>query len=210
MKLDEELKNFIRAVKPFDHIGLFYDDVESKRSIAFNYLSYGLETSHGVVYICGEENPDNVRKGLSSLGVDVEPNERSGNLLIKNFHEWYIDGDSTDPYKVMNRLNHIAREFGIKGLGARVAGELSNFYQEKKVNELLKYEYALNRTIAFPIEVMSIYNLNTIVESGYTDTIMPIVKSQGKAIFASKGKHVLIEPERINEADLEKLLELNV
>ena len=91
MQLSEELQSFIRAVKPSDHIGLFYDDVEGKRSIVFNYLANGLEMSRGVVYVYGEENPDNIRKGLTSLGVDVEPNERSGNLLIRNFDDWYIN-----------------------------------------------------------------------------------------------------------------------
>ena len=104
----------------------------------------------------------------------------------------------------------IAKTFSEKGLGARVAGEVSNFYREKRVKDLLNYEYALNKTISFPIEVMSIYDLNIIVETGYTNTIMPIVKSQGKTIFASKGKHVLIEPDKIDEADVEKLLELKV
>ncbi len=127
--------SFIRAVKPSDHIGLFYDDVESKRSIAFNYLADGLEKSRGVVYVCGEENPENVRKGLASLGVDVEPNERSGNLLIRNFDEWYIERGIADPYKIMNRWSEVAKTFSEKGLGARVAGEASNFYREKRVKE---------------------------------------------------------------------------
>jgi hypothetical protein len=210
MQLSEELLNFIRAVKPSDHIGLFYDDVEGKRSIVFNYIADGLENSRGVVYVCGEEKPEVIRKGLASLGVDVEPNERSGNLLIKLFNDWYLEKGVADPYRIMNRWNEIAKLFSERGLGARVAGELSNFYHEKRVKELLKYEYALNKTVSFPIEVMSIYNLKSIVETGYTDTIMPIVKALGKAIFASKGKHVLIEPKKVDETEIEKLLELKI
>ncbi len=60
------------------------------------------------------------------------------------------------------------------------------------------------------MEAMCFYDLNTIVETGYTNTIMPIVKAHGRAIFVSKGKHVLIEPDKIDEADVEKLLELKV
>jgi hypothetical protein len=184
--------------------------VESKRSIAFNYLADGLEKSRGVVYVCGEENPENIRKGLASLGVDVEPNERSGNLLIKNFDEWYIERGKADPYKIMNQWYEVAKTFGEKGLGARVAGEASNFYREKMVKELLRYEYALNKTISFPIEAMCIYDLNIIVETGYTNTIRPIVKAHGKTIFVSKGKHVLIKSDKIDETDVEKLLELKI
>jgi len=205
-----DMRAFIQSVKPKDHSVLFYDDVEKKREIVFNYLSEGLFKSRGIVYVCAEETPEGVRRGLAAAGVDVEPNERSGNILIKTYEGWYREGGMVDPLKIINRWNDAADRFKEKGLGTRVTGETSKFFQDDKVRELLRYEYALHKVMTMPIETLCVYNLNTIIQTGYTEMIMPLVRAHGKAIFSSKNGCAIIEPEEIEDTDVEKLLEIKI
>jgi len=210
MLLDNELKTFLEEVKPSNHVLLFYDSQESKRHILYNYLKDGLEKGRGVVYICSEEKPEEVRRGLNAFGVDVEPNERSGNLLIKNFDEWYIEDGKVEILKIINRWNEAYSRFREKGLGMRVAGETSCFFRQNKVRELLRYEYALHRVVSTPMEVLCAYDIQTIVKTGYTDMIMPLVRAHGKAIFTAHGGSVVLEPEAVEDTDVERLLEIEI
>jgi len=102
MLLEEELRTFFDGMKPSDHALLFYDSQESKHRILYNYLKDGLEKGKGIVYVCSEEKPGQIRRGLRGFGIDVEPNERSGNLIIKNFDEWYIEDGRVEILKIIN------------------------------------------------------------------------------------------------------------
>jgi hypothetical protein len=210
MLIDSGLKTFLEEVKPSNHVLLFYDSQESKRHILYNYLRDGLEKGRGIVYICSEEKPEEVRRGLNAFGVDVEPNERSGNILIRNFDEWYIEDGKVEILKIINRWNEAYNRFREKGLGMRVAGETSCFFRQNKVRELLRYEYALHRVVSTPIEVLCAYDIQTIVKTGYTDMIMPLVRAHGKAIFTAHGGSVVLEPEAVEDTDVERLLEIEI
>jgi hypothetical protein len=210
MLLEKELETFFDGMKPSDHALLFYDSQESKHRILYNYLKDGLEKGKGIVYICSEEKPGQIRRGLRGFGIDVEPNERSGNLLIKNFDEWYIEDGRVEILKIINHWNETYNRFNEKGLGMRVAGETSCFFQQNKVRELLRYEYALHRVVSTPIEVLCAYNIQTIIKTGYIDMIMPLVRAHGKAIFTSREGSVVIEPETVEDTDVEKLLEIEI
>ena len=210
MLLNKQLKTFFDEMKPSDHALLFYDSQKNKHKILYNYLKDGLEKGRGVVYICSEERPDQIRRGLSAAGVDVEPNERSGNMLIKSFDEWYIEEGRVEILKIINHWNEAYNRFKEKGLGMRVTGETSCFFRQNKVRELLRYEYALHRVVSIPIEVLCAYDVQTIVKTGYTDMIMPLVRAHGKAIFTSRDGSVVIEPEHVEDRDVERLLEIEI
>lgn len=205
----EKLTSFIKQIQPTNHIIMFYDNVETKRRILFDYLSDGLAKGKGIIYICSDESPDEIRKGLISYGIDVEPNERSENLLIKN-SEWYIEKGKADTLKIINRMNDAYRKFSEKGLGMRIMGEASCFFKQNKVRELLRYEYALHKVLTIPIDAICAYNLQSIVDTGYTDVIMPLVRAHGKAIFTAQGGSIIVEPNDVEDTDLERLLEIEI
>ncbi len=205
----EKLTSFIKQIQPTNHIILFYDNLETKRRILYDYISDGLAKGKGIIYICSDESPDEVREGLLSYGIDVEPNERSENLLIKNF-EWYIEKGKADPLKMINRVNDAYRRFSDKGLEMRITGEMSCFFKQNKVRELLRYEYALHKVLSIPIDAICAYNLQSIVDTGYTDVIMPLVRAHGKAIFMAQGGSIVVEPNDVEDTDLERLLEIEI
>lgn len=115
-----------------------------------------------------------------------------------------------EPIRIINRWREAYKKFEERGLGTRVAGEVSWFFNKDKVRELLRYEYALHRVLDFPMEALCAYDIKTIVRKGYTDMIMPLVRAHGKAIFASQNGTVVVEPENIEDRDVERLLEINI
>ena len=87
---------------------------------------------------------------------------------------------------------------------------MSCFFREGKVRELLRYEYALHKVLFMPIDAICAYNLKTIVETGYTDVIMPLVRAHGKAVFTAEGGIMVLEPENLEDTDIERLLEIKI
>ncbi|MBW1669414.1 MAG: hypothetical protein JRJ66_15495 [Deltaproteobacteria bacterium] len=74
----------------------------------------------------------------------------------------------------------------------------------------LQYEYSLQRVLSLPMDAICAYSLKTMVETGYTDVIMPLVRAHGRAIFTAEGGTVVIEPENVEDKDVERLLDINV
>ncbi|MCW4051427.1 MAG: MEDS domain-containing protein [Candidatus Bathyarchaeota archaeon] len=203
-----ELDSFIREIGVNNHIILFYDSQESKRKVLYSYLADGLKKGMGIVYIRSEETEDQIRRGLVSQGIDFEPNLSTGNIVIRNYDEWYIENDHVEPMRIIDHWHKVKDQFTAKGLGVRATGELSCFFEHDKVRELLKYEYALHKVLNIPMDVICAYNLKTIVDKGYTEMIMPLVRAHGKALFTAEGGTMMLEPQGIEGSDLEKLMEI--
>ena len=96
----------------------------------------------------------------------------------------------------------------MKGLCA--AGEMACFFKHNKVRELLRYEYALQRMLKIPIEALCAYSVPTIVNTGNTEIIMPLVRAHGWAIFTGPGGNRLYKPENVEDLDIEKLLQIKI
>ena len=208
--LVSEIQSYIESIQPKHHICLFYDSLESKHKIVYEFLADGINRGKGIVYICYEESSDEIRKGLEAHGVDVEPNERSGNLKILQFDEWYMPGGRVESLRIINNWKSMQEEFHTRGLGMRVTGEVSGFFDKGKVRELLRYEYALHRFLDIPMEAICSYNVNTIIRTGYSEMIMPLVRAHGKAIFSSQGGVMILEPDDVEDRDIERLLDIEI
>lgn len=210
MQTINEVRLFVRKVDPSNHLILFYDDPESKRSILFDFLSDGLEKGKGAVYVCSDETPEQIRGGMDSYGIDVKANEEAGNLMIVDHDGWYIEGGRIETLRIIARWNEIYEWFKERGLGMRATGETTCFFENNMVRELLRYEYALHKILTIPMEAICAYNLHTIVNTGYTDMIMPLIRAHKKAIFTAHGCSIVLEPENIEDTDIERLLEIKI
>ncbi len=208
--LSEEIDSLINGIDTTDHVLLFYDTQESKRRILFSYLAEGLKKGKGVVYIHSEETPQDIHRGLASQGIDVEPNLASGSILTPRYDEFYIVDGEVEALRILNKWHQTNSVFKSKGLGLRATGEMSCFFRNGKVRELLRYEYALHKVLFMPMDAICAYNLKTIVETGYTDVIMPLVRAHGKAVFTAEGGTMVLEPENVEGTDIERLLEIKI
>ena len=157
-----------------------------------------------------EETPQDIHLGLASHGIDVEPNLASGSILTPRYDEFYIVDGEAEALRILNKWHQTKSIFESKGLGLRAVGEMSCFFREGKVRELLRYEYALHKVLFMPIDAICAYNLKTIVETGYTDVIMPLVRAHGKAVFTAEGGIMVLEPENVEDTDIERLLKIKI
>jgi len=210
MSLSNDVSGFIQSIETHNHIILFYDSYETRNRIVYNYLSDGLRQGKGIVYICSEETPDQVEKSLKSYGVEVEPNLRSGNITLHTCDKWYIENGRVEPLRIISRWNSELNRLSSMGLGMRAYGDTACFFTHDKVRELLRYEYSLHKVLTMPMDVICGYSLKTIVDKGYTDMIMPLVRAHGKAIFTAEGGSMVLEPQDVEESDVEKLLDLEI
>jgi hypothetical protein len=205
-----QIDSLLDGINTTDHIMLFYDTQENKRKILYNYLADGLRRGKGIVYVLSEETLQDVHAGLAKHGVDVELNLASGNIMTPGYDEIYIHKGSIEAMRILRKWQELSRHFQSRGLGMRVTGETSFFFREGKVREFLRYEYALKKVLPLPMDAICAYNLNVLVETGYTDLIMPLVRAHGKAIFVSKSGTMVLEPENIEDTDIEALLDIRI
>ena len=204
------MESFIHEFKPHNHLILFYDTLKNKYEILYHFIANGLQHGKGTVYICSDEGPEEVSREMGSFGINVETKVKEGMLLIRNFNEWYIERGRVEPIKIITRWNKAFDQFSGRGLGMRVIGETSCFFRQGLVRELMRYEYALHKVLTIPMEAICAYNLKTIVDTGYTDVIMPLIRAHGKAIFTTEGGSMIFEPEKIEDTDIEKLLDIEI
>jgi len=197
-------------MKPKDHVLLFYDTLETKHDVLFNFLSAGLSNGKGAVYVCSEESPEEIRSAMQLFGIDVRRNEEEGNLTILNYDECYIENREADYPKILANWKEIYERFRKRGLGLRATGEMGCFFEHNKVRELLRYEYAAHRFLDLSRDGICAYNVNTVVNTGYTEVIMPLVRAHGWAIFTGPGGSMVYEPENVEDYDVERLLEIRV
>ncbi len=211
MSVADEIIDFVRSMKPTDHVILFYDTPENKRKILFNFLAAGLEKGKGALYICSEEKPEQVRSEMEAFGIEVKKIEKEGALMIRNYDEWYIENGQAECDKILAHLKEAYEKFQEKGLkGLRGIGEAACFFKHDKVRELLRLEYAAHRVLQVPIEGICTYSIDTIVKAGRTEVIMPLVRAHGWAIFIGPGGSRVYEPEKVEDSDIEKLLRIKI
>lgn len=81
--------NFVTAVRPGDHIVLFYETLEFKQEVLFTCLKSGLDRGITAVYFSHEEPATQILRGMRSFGIEVERYARRG-----LFELWEITPDS--------------------------------------------------------------------------------------------------------------------
>jgi len=198
----------LRESRPGSHIVLFYDFVDLKRGVIADYIADGLNNGRGIGYVCSDEKPADIRKSLAKR-IDVEPNEKSGNLLIRHYDEWYIENGIIDNARILKKWEKAQENFEKKGLGTRVVGESSGFFAEGKVKDRLRYEYAFSTAQPIKMEALCVYDIRDVVSAGYTDVIKPIIHAHGKAIFVSKNGSGVVESGKAEDDDVKRLLEID-
>ncbi|MDH5687066.1 MAG: MEDS domain-containing protein [Candidatus Bathyarchaeota archaeon] len=208
--VSEEIVQFVGKMKPTDHVLLFYDAAEKKYDILFSFLSAGLASRKGAAYVCSEESPEKIRNSMKAFSIDVRKNEEEGKLAVRTYDGWYIQNGQVDCVRILAGWKETCQEFQKRGLGLRAAGEMACFFKHNKVKELLRYEYALHRVFDIPMEAICAYNVNTIVETGYSEVIMPLVRAHGWAIFTGPGGSMIYEPENVEDYDVENLLRIKI
>ena len=203
--LNSVVRDFLTNFDPGTHVVLFYDTQESKRDLLFTHLKYG-ENYQGLAYVCSEESPEQIRRGMLNFGLETTTVRSMNKLTIANYDDVYIVNGRVDVPTIIRKFAGMAHSYRNRGYsGMRAAAEMSCFFKHEKVEELIAYERALHRRFAFKAEGICAYNISEICRLGYIDTLMPLVRAHDPVIFASPNGYLMLKPEKVKQKHIEEI-----
>lgn len=192
------------------HAVLFYCAPESKYEVLFSHLKYGAGRQ-GLAYVCSEETPQHVQDEMKKFGLDTDELRAKDMLAIDRCNELYIVNGEVNIPKIMNSFSELSKKYKRMGLeGLRAAAEMSCFFRENKMKELMKYEYTLHRKFGFPAEGICAYNVFDMTRSGHLEMLMPMLRAHSTAILAGPKESVIVEPEKVEDKDVERTMHIEM
>ncbi|NIQ04485.1 MAG: hypothetical protein GWO20_01770 [Candidatus Korarchaeota archaeon] len=181
----EKIEQFLRNLRPTNHVIFVYNSLEAKHQVLFNYIRSGLENGEAAAYIASEEDPKQIRDSMKRLRFDVEKYEKAGALKIFGYEDFYIiDGkfSITTTMNLWKKLYNEALKQGFNGL--RVTGEMTCFFKHKLVEQLIEYERAVHRVFDIPLIAICAYNANMVMKADNPiDLYNELLKAHGKILF---------------------------
>ena len=209
--LKPEISEFLSDFKPKTHAIVFYDNQDNKHDLLFNHLKFGAENNQGLAYVCSEQRPLEIQKEMKEFGLDVDTLRARNRLLINNYDRIYIVNQEVNIPTIMGAFSDLSKKYVSMGLdGMRAAAEMSCFFKEKKVKELIDYENALHRKLAFPAEGLCAYNIFDLVRSGKLGMIMSLVRAHDPVILAGPTGGLILEPDRVEPGEIEAAMQICV
>ena len=208
--IDQKILSFIENLEASDHIVFFYDDLQAKENILFRFISNALSDKRAAFYICSEEHLEAIREKMQIYGIRVAENEKADLLSLRHYDGWYLQEGQVDVMRILSVWRRLIDSYQKRELELRVVGEMACFFTHRKVKDLLRYEYALHRVLDFPMVAICAYNINTVVETGFSEVIMPLVRAHGKALFAGPRGVTIFEPDEVEDYDIEAFLEIKL
>lgn len=190
--VSEKVSRFINELKPTTHAILVYDSVEAKHNILFNYLKAGLENGEVTVYVTTEETPNEIRHAMRRFGIDTKKYEKAGALRILEYSELYIINGKFNVVTTIGLWNKMFNEALAKGFkGMRVTGEMTCFFEQNLLEELLEYEKALHRFLDVPMIAICAYNSSFLNRaSNPVNLYMELVRAHGTILFSGIDKTI--------------------
>jgi len=177
--------DLVGQLKPRDHAIMFYEYVEDKYRVLFDYLKAGLDSEEAVTYVAGfDETPSHVRSLLQKRGIDVDACESKGMLQIMSYRDWYlVDGEFNVQRTIARwaKLLSDALAEGFKGL--RVAGDATWFLKCDMKDELLEYENSLHRVLDMPLIAICAYSLPVLMQRNQVQLVVDLIKAHNNVIF---------------------------
>jgi hypothetical protein len=209
--LAPEISEFLEDFRPKTHAVVFYDAPEKKHDLLFSHLKFGAEKNEGLAYVYSEENSFQIQDGMKKSGIDVDGLKAKNRLALNNYNRVYIVDGKVDIPDVMNKFADLSNKYISMGLdGMRASAEMSCFFNEDKVKELIQYEYALHRILSFPAEGICAYNIFDLNKSGSLGMIMPLVRAHDPVILAGPKESLLLEPEKVEDKDIEETMKIKI
>ena len=181
----EVVFDLVRGLKPRDHAVLFYEYVEDKYRVVFDFLKAGLDVHEATAYVAGaDETPSQVRSLLEKRRIDVDACEKEGMLQIMSYKDSHlIDGEfnAKRTIALWAKLLSDALAEGFKGL--RVAGDATWFLKSDMKTEFLDYEKSLHRVLDVPFIAMCAYSLPVLMELNQVQFVVDLIKAHSNVIF---------------------------
>jgi hypothetical protein len=183
----DRIIGFVRNMKPKDHLIFLYSNLEDKHFVLFTYLKTGLERGEATAYVASQETPQQIRRAMKEYGIDIERYELNGALRIIDYKDWYIIGGGFDPSVTLDHWKGLVEESKRRKFsGLRVLGEMSCFFDNEIVEDLMNYENSFKKN-AMPIMTICAYDksLFTRQAAGYdpTEVLIGLLAAHSTAII---------------------------
>jgi hypothetical protein len=192
----DRIISFVIDMKPNDHLIFLYSNPEDKHFVLFTYLKAGLERGEAAAYVASQETTQQIRKAMVEYGIDVKRYESRGALRIIDYKDWYIIGGGFDPSRTLDywkKLIDETKKNGLKGL--RITGEVSCFFDNEIVEDLMEYENSLHRKLDIPMMAICAYDkaLFQRQAAGYdpTQVIIGLLAAHSTAIIMTPEEGVV-------------------
>ncbi|MHB1907713.1 MAG: MEDS domain-containing protein [Nitrososphaerales archaeon] len=208
--ISKEVSEFLAEFRTRTHAVVFYNSQETKQDVLYNHLKFGAR-DQGLAYVCSDESPLQIREEMKRFGIDVEGLGMRNRLKIENYDKIYIVDGQVNVQSIMNAFSDLSKKYSTMGLeGMRAGAEMSCFFHEHKVKELIDYENALHRTLSFPAEGICGYNVADLYTSRNLQTIMPIVRAHDPVIFAGPKESLILEPNKVEMKDFAETMNVKL
>lgn len=123
----------------------------------------------------------------------------------------YIVQGEVNNAKIMRSFAEMTLKYTMMGLdGLRAAAEMSCFFRENKMKELLAYEYMLHRRFGFPAEGICAYNIREMQSSGQLGVIMPILRAHSTVIMAGSDDTLVLDSINVENEDVERTMKVEL
>jgi len=171
-----------------DHAILFYSTPRDKREVLFTYLKSGLDAGEAAIYVASDESVREIEQAMKEFGLDPSLHEQSGALRVVDYREWYIVDGEFNIGKTLSLWEHSLEHVVAKGFkGLRVTGEMSCFFRNHMLNELVIYERALHRELTIPIEAICAYDESVVLkgaeDNNYLRIYLDLITTHGTILF---------------------------
>jgi hypothetical protein len=174
------LVDFVKNLKPTQHVILFYYEPELKRRLLFAYLKAGLDNGEAAAYIASQETSEQIKQAMREFSIDVERYEAADALRVIPYTEWYYLDGYFDMRRTKNLWQRLYEQTSAKGFkGLRVTGEVSCFFDRGDVNELVAYEESLHKKVELPMAVICAYDTSQVPPRVFHD----FIAAHGNSLF---------------------------
>ena len=207
--ISSEITEFLAEFRRGTHAILFYHTPEDKRELLFSHLKFG--NNEGLAYVCSEENPRQILQEMEGFGIDAHQLRARNRLTVSNYDDVYIVNGEVNNSKISMQFSELAERYRLMGLGGmRAAAEMSCFFQHNKVKELMSYEYAMHRRLSLPAEGICAYNIGEMSKLGQLGAVMPMLRAHDPVIMLGPKESLILEPEKVEDKDVEMTMKVRV
>jgi hypothetical protein len=142
----------LQTIEQGNHIIAVYPNKDEKFNEAFAFLKDGLQRNEVIIITTTDLPKDEVRARMrNEWKVDVAELESRGNIIIRTTGELYFPDGIPNIQRTITLLSTLAENCLRKGKrGIRVFGDMTAFFKNGFIKELLQYESCLEQRFNFP------------------------------------------------------------
>jgi hypothetical protein len=204
-----EVARVLSEMKPGTHAILIYDSPENKREILMNHLRIGVYDAK-LNYVCSDGTPQDVEDAMRQAGFDFDILKKEERLTIEGCGDVFFKHGKADVTGTIGYFSYLALASKRQGLdgGLRVAAEMSCFFRNNAIDELVTFERRLHRTFSFPAIGLWAYDLSELNNSGHLEPLLKLLHAQNPLIFAGPKGATVLQQDPDQLANAQKLIQV--